>query len=123
MVDNAVSPKVAEALKKSGHDCVHVREVGLRDSSDEKIFARAVEDGRHLITADTDFGSLAVRSRSTVPSVLLLRIQPSTVEEDAMYILKAIGSLVSEIERGCVVSIHRSGMRVRTLPIAGERHE
>jgi predicted nuclease of predicted toxin-antitoxin system len=41
LIDNALSPLVAERLRGEGHDCVHVRDYTLQAASDEQIFDRA----------------------------------------------------------------------------------
>ncbi len=46
LVDNALSPRLAEALRAAGHDAVHVRDYGLHAAPDEVIFFRSSVDRR-----------------------------------------------------------------------------
>jgi predicted nuclease of predicted toxin-antitoxin system len=39
LVDNALSPILADDLRRIGHDATHVRNYALQEAEDEKIFA------------------------------------------------------------------------------------
>jgi predicted nuclease of predicted toxin-antitoxin system len=41
LIDNALSPVLAEHLKTAGHDALHVRDYGLQAAGDDEIFDRA----------------------------------------------------------------------------------
>jgi predicted nuclease of predicted toxin-antitoxin system len=73
LVDNALSPIIAEELRKAGHDAVHVRNYGLQAAKDEEIFRVALQEGRIILSADTDFGTLLARWQMNHPLVILFR--------------------------------------------------
>ena len=73
LIDNALSPALAPLLQQAGHDAIHVRSIGLQHAEDDAIFDRAAVEGRILVTADADFGTLLAARSSRQPSVIQFR--------------------------------------------------
>jgi hypothetical protein len=46
LIDNALSPELAELLQAANHDAVHVCERNLQRAEDEDIFETAAAEGR-----------------------------------------------------------------------------
>lgn len=59
VLDEHLSPAVAEELRRRGHDVVAAGEAGLRGQPDAALLGWAVSEGRAVLTADyADFRGL-----------------------------------------------------------------
>ncbi|MBM3495377.1 MAG: hypothetical protein FJX72_13805 [Armatimonadetes bacterium] len=118
VVDNALSPLLAEGLRSAGHDAVHVRDLGLASADDEVIFTLAAREQRIVVSADTDFGTLLAHRRSAQPSVILFRGDQHPRPEDQLRLLLGNLHIFSEdLESGSIVVFRRDTVRIRRLPL------
>ena len=61
LIDNQLPVQLAVYLRQRGHDCVHVLEIGLDESSDLALWEHCIGQQRILISKDQDFVFLANR--------------------------------------------------------------
>jgi predicted nuclease of predicted toxin-antitoxin system len=120
LIDNNLSPLLAEGLNAAGHDAVHLRDLGMHAAPDPAVLQRAQVDERVLVSADTDFGGLLSRSRATGPSVLLVRrLAGRRAAEQSAIILANLDQIAEDLTAGAVVVIGDDWIRIRRLPMPG----
>ena len=121
LIDNALSPAVAQALNKAGHDAAHVRDYGLQTARDEEVLSRAVEEDRVVVSADTDFGTLVALRGESKPSMILYRRQIGYLpEKQVELLLENLERIQGDLEKGAVVVFEQERIRIRPLPIQYE---
>ncbi len=78
----------------------------------------ALEHGRILVSADTDFGPLLAASRASGPSVVLVRrVVGRRVDALAALMVANLPQVEDDLRLGSIVVIGEDRLRVRRLPI------
>jgi len=73
LLDMPVSPLTATWLRERGHDAVHASLLELDSAPDRELLDRAANEGRIVVTADTDFPRLLALPNEIAPGVILFR--------------------------------------------------
>ena len=81
LLDQGLAPRTAILLCERGIDAIHVSTIGLAEADDSELLDSARLSGRVCVTLDHDFHvHLAIAGQGR-PSVILLRVEGMTAEE------------------------------------------
>ena len=120
LIDNALSPKVAQSLLRDGYDVVHVRKAGLAAASDPQIVEYAIDQGR-IVSADTDFGAILATQNTAKPSHILFRKEKNRRSSQVGELLAEIlPQYEQELQSGAVLVVTDTKIRILILPIGAE---
>ncbi len=89
-VDENLPVEVADLLRQVGYDAVTVFEQHLEGSPDSDIASVCQEEGRALITLDTDFADIRTYPPAQFPGLVVLRLR----RQDKPHVLEVIRRLI-----------------------------
>jgi len=93
--------------------CFTLGKLGLSQADDDELLRRAHELGRILITRDKGFGQLVFLSQQTHSGVVLLRVEPTTLNATHQELERFLNEHVDEDLSGRFVVIEPGGHRIR----------
>jgi len=118
LVDQNLSPMVADAFVSVGHDVVHTDALGLARADDAVILQRAETEYRVVVSADTDFGDLLVLHGSRKPSIILIRRPVERRADQVVALLLAnLPAVKEDLGSGAIVVLDGDRVRSRSPPI------
>lgn len=123
LVDNALSPTIAQMLNETGHDAVHVRDIGMHDETDEVIFEQAFNQNSVIISADTDFSFLLSNWDKAFPSLILFRkgIDRDPLRQIELLNFNLTGEVLEALKKGSIVTFEPERIRIKQLPFGSSK--
>lgn len=112
LLDSCLPRAVALRLRADGWDAATVADSGA-DPGDASVLARAVSEGRVLVTIDADFGALVFRDGAKHAGVLRLREARSAELADRAGVL--VHAHAEQLAQGAFVTDDGDHVRV-TVP-------
>jgi predicted nuclease of predicted toxin-antitoxin system len=117
LIDACVDVRLAHWLREQGHDARHLRDEGLQKLPNGTIFAKAIAEGRVVITHDLDFSEIAALTRGHKASVIVFRLHNPRIARLTERLVTVLPDCAPALQDGAVVIVEDSRHRVRSLPI------
>lgn len=112
-IDENLPSEAAVVLLQAGHDATTVRDEGLGGSSDAIVFRASFDEGRALVTLDTDFADARSYPPANSPGVIVLRLKRQDKASVVQVLRQAVLLLVVEPLEGRLWIVDEDRVRIR----------
>ena len=113
LLDENMSPAHALRMRRAGHDAVAVLDAGLGGADDAVVRQFALEQGRTLVTIDSDFSHIVRFPPENTPGVIWLRPWPPTEKVIENLMDGALRQLAGITITGKLVVVEPGRIRIR----------
>lgn len=115
LVDESSDGRVAAYLRGLGHDATTVAGDHQPGLPDPEVLARAWNEGRILITDDSDFGALMFRDKHPHAGVLYFRLDTTSLAIRINRIDHVLATYAEQLEQLIVITNERIRLRLASL--------
>ena len=117
LLDQGLPRSTVLELYKLNIDSIHVGDIGMAASTDADIINKALDDGRIVVTLDSDFHTILATNKNIEPSVIRIRIEGLKSKDFSKIIQNVLLSAREEINNGAAISVNDNGIRIHKLPL------
>jgi predicted nuclease of predicted toxin-antitoxin system len=121
LCDMGVSRKITAWLRDRGHDSTHLGEEKLSRLPNGNIFEKAFAENRIVLTFDLDVGEIASMTGGKLSSVVIFRLHNTRVNHVLERLAVVLDQAAEALASGAIVIVEESRLRIRHLPIGGNR--
>ncbi len=89
----------------------------MASAKDSEILKYSENNKRIIVTLDSDFHTLLALNADSQPSVIRIRIEGLKANNYLPLIQMVIAQCNDDLDKGCVVSVQETQLRIRHLPI------
>lgn len=79
LIDANLPRSIVDEIVSAGYEAIHVRDIGLRDASDEVIAAHARREEMVIMSRDTDFGDVRSYPPRDYAGIVVLHLPETAV--------------------------------------------
>ena len=117
LIDMNLSPDWVEVFTAANIESIHWSNIGDPAAKDTVLMTYAQVNNYIVFTNDLDFGTLLAIQQVNLPSVIQVRTQDLLPANIGNLVISALQQFRLELERGALLTIDSSRLRVRILPI------
>jgi len=111
--DQNIMIETIDYLRSLRHDVASTRETALSYASDDEVLGKAIQQDRVLLTYNADFSDIRAFPLGTHAGIIRLRLSEQTAEYLHPVLERALRQLGDKDISGKLVTVSRTGIRIR----------